>query len=128
METEDVVKLLTTYSESEAHDRIPEGSKNDVYFVIKNSGNSDKRSRGQQSSFSDDCGVWDTNKGSSPKTYYHVTSDGKLKNIFKNDRIYCTVKRVNKKRVYIPIEPQPSADSVYELSRSYASLKKDANY
>jgi hypothetical protein len=30
--------------------------------------------------------------------------------------------------VYIPIEPQPSADSVYELSRSYALLKKDANY
>jgi len=39
LETEDVVKLLTTYSESEAHDRIPEGSKNDVYFVIKNSRN-----------------------------------------------------------------------------------------
>ena len=72
--------------------------------------------------------MWDTNKGSSPKTYYHITSDGKLKNIFKKDGIYCTVKRVNKKRVYIPIEPQPSADSVYELSRSYASLKKDANY
>ena len=54
-----------TYSESEAHERIPEGNKNDVYFVIKNSGNTDKRSRGQQSSFSDDCGVWDTNKGSS---------------------------------------------------------------
>ena len=65
LETEDVVKLLTTYSESEAHDIIPEGSKNNVYFVIKNSGNTDKRSRGQQSSFSDDCGVWDTNKGSS---------------------------------------------------------------
>ena len=52
----------------------------------------------------------------------------KKPNIFKKDGIYCTVKRVNKKRVYIPIEPQPSADSVYELSRSYASLKKDTNY
>lgn len=96
--------------------------------MINNRGNTHKRSRCQQSSFSDDCGVWDTNKGSSPKTYYHITSDGKLKNIFKKDGIYCTVKRVNKRRVYIPIEPQPSADSVYELSRSYVSLKIDANY
>ena len=35
---------------------------------------------------------------------------------------------MNKKRVYILIEPQPSADIVYELSRSYALQKKDANY
>ena len=35
---------------------------------------------------------------------------------------------MNKKRVYISIESQPSVDSVYELSRSNASLKKDANY
>ncbi|CAC5400572.1 unnamed protein product [Mytilus coruscus] len=127
LETTEVINLLSTFSEAESHDAIPQGTKNDVFFMLRNGNNITNRSNGKKSDFSDDCGVWDKNKGSTPKQFYQQTSNG-LRIIFKRDEAYCLVKRVNKKRIYVPIEPQPTPETVFELSRSYAALKKDSNY
>ncbi|VDI25222.1 Hypothetical predicted protein [Mytilus galloprovincialis] len=64
IETTEVIDLLSTFSEAESHDAIPQGTKNDVFFMIRNGNNIINRSNGKKSEFLDDCGVWDKNKGS----------------------------------------------------------------
>ncbi|VDH92966.1 Hypothetical predicted protein [Mytilus galloprovincialis] len=88
LETNEVIDLLSTFTESRITRWHTQGTKNDVFFMIRNGKNITNRSNGKRSEFSDDCG----------------------------------------KRVYVPIEPQPSQESVFELSKSYATLKKDSNY
>ncbi|CAC5400570.1 unnamed protein product [Mytilus coruscus] len=87
-ETTEVINLLSTFSEAESHDAIPQGTKNDVFFMLRNGNNITNRSNGKKSDFSDDCGVWDKNKGSTPKQFYQQTSNG-LRIIFKRDEAYC---------------------------------------
>ena len=90
-----------------------------------------KKENGKKSVFHDDCGVWDSGSGMSPKTPYLITSNGHLKKIFlrnKDGRVYCTERQINQKRVYIPIEPQPDANEVVTVQRYYVSLSLSNSY
>ena len=84
------------------------------------------RYKGQRSSFSDDCGIWDSSKGSSPQTYFMTLPDGKLKAVYKKGDKFCDAKKVKGKKTFTPIESQP--ENVIELVRNYSVLKKDATY
>ena len=88
------MKQLTTFTYDEAHDTIPIGEKNNVFFVVKNNTNADKRQRGIRSNFSDDCGVYNSAKGSTPKTYLTADTEGKLKVIYKKGDSFCYSKKV----------------------------------
>lgn len=70
-----------------------------------------------------------------PKTPYLITGNGHLKKLLfneKNDeeceKAYCTEQQINKKRVYVPIEPQPNANEVVTIQRYYVSLSLNKNY
>ena len=54
--SEKVIELLK--SECEGLPKIPNGSKDNVFFIIHNSENLNRRCQGRRSAFDDDCGVW----------------------------------------------------------------------
>ena len=65
------------------------------------------RDKGQRSSFSDDCGIWDSSKVSSPRTYFMTLPDVKLKAVYKKGDKFCDAKKVKGKKTFTPIESQP---------------------
>ena len=80
--------------------RIPGGLKENVYFILDNSNNVKRKgSKGsnKSSTFSDDCGVWDRDSGTSPYSYYMLHDNGDLSTIFKRKNGYCFKKQVQKK-------------------------------
>lgn len=129
METDVIVSLLTTYTYEQSHNSIPDGIKNDVFFVIKNNDNVTSRGKGARTCFFDDCGVWDSAKGSTPKTYFIGNhEDGTLKITHKKGEQFCYAKKVKGKKTFIRLEPQPSPESIIELVRTYSTLKKNSSY
>ncbi|XP_053376475.1 uncharacterized protein LOC128547528 [Mercenaria mercenaria] len=127
METQKAVHLLTNVS-GEGLGKIPGGAKENSYFLVNNTKNFDKRSRSKKSSFSDDCGVWNTESGTSPKTFYLLGNNGDLSVIYKKDNVFCRLTRVQRKREYVPMNPQPDISQVVAVHRYYTSLKLDPNY
>jgi hypothetical protein len=75
--------------------------------LFSNDRNLVSRDKGQRSTFSDDCGIWDSSKGSSPRTYFMTLRDGKLKTVYKKGDKFCDTKKVKGKKTFTPIESQP---------------------
>lgn len=57
MEAEDAIKLLTPFTYEQSHSSIPEGIKNDVFFLVRNDNNINIRGKGKCPCFFDDCGL-----------------------------------------------------------------------
>ena len=66
--TKEIIFILKT--SKQALFTIPPGKKENVYFILNNERNTEKRKQGKHSEFSDDCGAW--SEGTSPKTVYEV--------------------------------------------------------
>ena len=127
LETEVLVKLLRTARVG--MDSIPQGIKEDKYFIINNERNTNKINNNKHRDFSDDCGAWVSKKGSSPLVPYFICEDGSLKRIFKvKDKGYCHEKYINKTRHTIPLDPQPTSENLIIIHRYYATLEEDENY
>jgi hypothetical protein len=107
--------------------KIPSGRKENQYFIVENSINLDKRTKQKKSSFSDDCGVWNTSAGATPKTIY-FKANGDLTVIFYKDGQYCKKRQIQRKTVYEPMSPQPSENEIVVVHRYYTTLKADKNY
>ena len=110
---------------------IPEGTKENVYFVINNEQNVETRAKKYRSNFRDDCGIWDSSKGTTPKTSYLILPGGGLKKIVKRkdlDNLYCIEKKAKGKKVYEPLQPQPTDNDILTIHRYYAFLKADNTY
>ena len=79
----DLVKTLKTLAETRHGDNlplIPDGRKENVYFLVDN----DNRGKTTKRLFSDDCGAW---LKSSFKTHYYLKSNfGNFEYIYKNNR------------------------------------------
>ncbi|XP_071137045.1 uncharacterized protein [Mytilus edulis] len=104
-------ELLNKLKSKDVRHSIPEGKKDNVCFTIDNSRNIARRVNNLRSEFSDDCGVWISSSGSTPKTYYGI---------------FCTEKQINKKKECIPVDPQPADEKIVEISRSYSTLKQQS--
>ncbi|MES9883125.1 MAG: hypothetical protein ABW185_19850 [Sedimenticola sp.] len=126
LDTSNAVHLLTT--KQSGLGKIPQGVKENCYLVINNDKNAEKRSHSKKSSFSDDCGAWDTTKGTSPKTLYLKNSRGDLSLIFIKQGKYCTKRRIQGTTVYVPMDPQPMQTQIVVVHRYYTSLKLDSTY
>ncbi|KAK3101791.1 hypothetical protein FSP39_006376 [Pinctada imbricata] len=113
-ETPDVAKAL---------DNIPPGLKENVFFLLH-----DKNKNDRQRSFPDDCGIWASDSGATPKSIFLKTNDGKYKLIFLRKGEYHFQKKVKGKMTYVKISPQPSPSKLTTLQRYYTSLKKDKTY
>ncbi|KAH3806304.1 hypothetical protein DPMN_134623 [Dreissena polymorpha] len=105
LETNKVIALIT--NTVKGIDKIPPGLKSNVYFVMNNGDNHHKRNKNKRSSFNDDCGVWDSNTGASPKSFYVRDSDGDLTMLYKRNGQFCTRKKECGQCVYEPFENQP---------------------
>ena len=112
-------------------DCIPHGTKENVYMIIRNDRNFERRQKGKHSEFVDDCGVWDSACGTAPKfTYVADKNLGLcgLTKVYVRDGNYCTQHMVKRKTTYIPVDPQPDEDDILEVRRVYSALKKDKGY
>ena len=125
MNIEAVLQLLT--SDVSGRDCIPSGIKENMYIILDNTDNIERRKTAKRSNFKDDCGVWDTSKGSSPKSYYIITDNG-LKQVCLRNGLYCIKKQVKGKSEYHPIEPQANKSVIVGVHRYYTVLKKDPSY
>ena len=108
------------------------GKKENVYFVVNNENNQMKREGKGKSSFSDDCGVWESKAGTSPSSYYLLQENGDLKKIHFHQKKFCSLSRVKVngevERRYIPFDPHPDPHNVVNIHRYYAKSKKDRTY
>ena len=92
-----IIRILAGMQQP-VHKCIPKGVKENVYFLIDNESNKTLRKTGRCSSFCDDCGIWNTSTGASPKTTYLVSGEFNFRTLhFKNGR-YCVEKVLNKKK------------------------------
>ena len=76
----------------------------------------------QRSDFTDDCGIWDTNKYSFHSV--HSVDLATLNHVLKKGDAYYQ-KRVDK---YRPIDPKPTAIETVTIRRLYSTLKRDKTY
>jgi hypothetical protein len=116
------------------HSDIPRGLKENVWFLIDNSYNLQHPER--RNVFYDDCGVWDSQKGSVAKTYLLLDDD--------NQGIKCSLRiragkfiqlRVKGRKKpkeaeneWIEMDPQPEPNRVVICHRYYAFLKRQKDY
>ncbi|KAK3107530.1 hypothetical protein FSP39_016804 [Pinctada imbricata] len=119
----DTLLNITLQDHADAPHTIPDGTKENVFFVINNTSNKQTEHK-QARSFVDDCGVWQRNKNSLKTTDYIRSETGSLTTIFKKNNVYCR----EIKRQMIPLDPQPDSSTVIKLKRYYSKLAKDNNY
>jgi len=128
--TEEAIQLLRSPSDTVVVPCIPNGTKNNVYCLVDNSENQKRQTLGQNSTFSDDCGVWQSSKSKSSISPYISDGQNGLKRIFwvASQQAYCSETKVEGKRVYSPLDPQPLPDTVIKIRRYYVTLAADDAY
>jgi len=92
---------------------VPPGKKDGMFFIISNDPNNKKK-------MTDDCGEW--MRPSCPKALFVKKGDSVI-SLFMKNNLYCVEKHAHKKRVYMPLEPQPKESEVLEVMRRYECMK-----
>ena len=65
--------------------------------------------------------------GTTVNTTY-MLQDEKLKTVVLKKDVYCVEKKMEGKRTFVPLEPQPSEDTIVKCHRYYTKLKRDPKY
>ncbi|GFO14979.1 histidine triad nucleotide-binding protein 2 [Plakobranchus ocellatus] len=68
LETEKVIEILQRTSVNDTLSEVPRGKKDDVYFVVQNENNKDRRAQANRSQFWNDRGAWECN--STSRSYF----------------------------------------------------------
>ena len=113
-----VDKLFKVTTQTPTGDCIPQGVKENVYFVIYDT----KNRRGQNKKYSeypDDCGAWQKGKNST-KSHDFILIGDSLTFIVKKGGEYC--KEV--KQSFISLDPPSEPSSVVVVKRKYSNHKK----
>ena len=111
-----------------AFDEIPFGKKENVYFVLNNSSNLERRANLKKVVFPDDCGTWIGSFGTCPRAHFLRLGGGDFKKIYLKKGQFCIEKQISRKRSYIPMDPQPPNQEIAVVHRYYTTLKLDQNY
>ena len=101
-------------------EEIPTGRKDGKFYFINNEENIKRRGNKEHSEFWDDCGAWES--GTSQATLFTEVG-GKLISVKLYKSLYVTEKRVNKKKEFIPLDPQPPKSAVLKVHRFYQILQ-----
>lgn len=109
---------------------IPKGTKNNVFCLIDNSENQKRQTLGQNRTYDDDCGAWQSSKSKSAISPYVTDGQNGLKRVFwiASWQAYCNEAKVDGKRVYNPLNPQPLPDTVIKIRRYYVTLAANDDY
>ena len=127
--TEELMQIVLNSPEDKILRCVPEGPKNNARFVVDNTQNFERYKQSQRMEFWDDCGAWVSSCSTSTKTYYIKTSEsGSLRSIRKHKNVYGLPKKVKRKIIWIPMDPQPKEEDLVILHRYYSVLKADTNY
>ncbi|XP_074646981.1 uncharacterized protein LOC141902919 isoform X1 [Tubulanus polymorphus] len=121
LDVDDIYSVLS--SERTVWEQIPMGKKENVFFLVDNTQNSENRSRGKRSSFPDDCGVWDS-KSASSNIRYFILRNNHLESVVLKDGLYGKQGR----KTFTSINPQPNEECLFGLHRAYVSLKRCPSY
>ena len=89
----DIVHLLFNVGDKHTVDSIPDGPKENVYYILSEEGNRLRSESGKNKIFPDDCGVWNTAKGRVVKTHFVFDGDNTLKFITLREGRYCSLKQ-----------------------------------
>ena len=65
--------MIRTTDDVEA--AVPRGKKENVMFVYDNTENIKRREMWKKSDFTDDCGIWNSNVGSTKTLYFTYTGE-----------------------------------------------------
>ena len=104
---------------------VPAGRKENVYVVVDNELNVQRRAEGLTSRFHDDRGAWSA--GPSSKTLFHRQTQG-LKTVVLKDGVFCREQKRQKTRSFIPLDPQPDPAEIIELHRFYTKHTSSPTY
>jgi len=129
--TEEAIQLLRAPTQDViVLPRIPKGTKDNVYCLVDISKSLKCRNFGYNRIFDDDCGPWQSSKSSCVTSPYVVDGQNGLKRVFwiASRQAYCSEVKVDGKRVYSPLDPQPSPDVVIKLKRYYVKLAANDEY
>ena len=122
-----LIELLTT--EQQMTEGIPEGTKENEFYIINNAANLLRRKYNKFSLFVDDCGAW---AGGPTNLTLFVWDDGILTRVTMKDSLYGTTcaKRVKGGRhvVFTALSRQPLPHEVIHLHKAYAKHKRDESY
>ncbi len=124
----EVITMLTQCKN--ALPSIPPGLKENVYFLVDNRKNAERRAEGRPSVFCDDCGAWSHN-GTSGKYLLLRKENGQYCGIFDKRRDglgYCIKKKRDKKVAFASLDPQPDPDKIIVIRRYYTELKSCETY
>ena len=104
------------------HSHIPRGIKTDVFCILNNEDNVQRRTAGLKGIYDDDCGVWGSEQGKTVRHPYIALCGGVYKRLFLKDGIYTMEKFITGKRMYITLQQQPNA--MFSLFADTTSNKK----
>ena len=109
-------------------DTIPNGVKKNVSFVIRDDENKDRRARGKNAVYADDCGVcWDSKRKNCWHVLYKKWKQWSEVSCFQEGRVL--LKKSSKRRtIFEKFEPQVSPDNIIQLCRYYTTLKRCNSY
>ena len=104
------------------HESIPNGLKNNVYFILDEKKNIERGTFGKASEYYDDCGAWDRNGKGTPTSYYRVKGEYvSLIKFNKAEVLYYTYKGQQ-------LNPQPNPNEILIIKRYYLKLKANNGY
>ena len=107
LQIEEIVTHLKGSTEADALEQVPDGPKENLFFMVDNQKNVERRSKGKQSEYFDDCGVWISKTTCTMKTVLLLDdSNNIIDRLYLKGEQYCIPKMVNKKRNLEPLTPQ----------------------
>lgn len=109
-------------------DKVPAGDKGNMYFIVDNKENFDRRQEQLPSIYHDDCGVWDTKKSKTERSYNILDDGGRPVPVYLKGGLYTKEGRSKGKKVYTPIHPQPDSDRVIVVIKHTAVLKRASGF
>ena len=115
LSTVEVLQLLRGSSDDvQVLTSIPQGMKNNMYCILDNGTNYNRHVKSQNSAYDNDCGVWSSSKNRSAIYPYVVDDDGNMTRVFwiASQNAYCHKRKVDSKRIYMPVDPQPAGNTV----------------
>ena len=126
LETSHIFELLKT--EQQTTEKIPDGTKENQFYLINNVANLQRRKNKQKSRFWDDCGAW---KWGPTTDRMFICDDNTRTEVTRKDSLYgiTHVKQEKGKRqtIFTPLTKQPLPHEVIHLHRAYVkhSLNKE---
>jgi len=125
----DVIRLLLETDSTLKLSKVPNSLKENVYFVVDNEVNRNRRHKGEKSSFDDDCGAWCSSSSPSLKlVFLRVEHSDSFILVHERSGVLCMQRQENGVIRFVPYDPQPDPTRVIRLYRHYNKLKACDTY